>query len=236
MIARNIQKGLLPPGDPVIEGFDVYAVSLPAKEVGGDFYEFITIDDHTVGIGVGDVAGKGVPAALFMAVSGTVLHAKAENQKNPEEVISSMNKILYPKTNRQKSVSLAYCVVDTRTRKVKVANSGLILPIHYSSELSRCEPIAVNGIPIGIVPHITYKNKDVTLKSNDILILQSDGILEARNEKNEIFGIDHFIDVVEENCTLSAKSIVEKILDEVESFIGNNPQSDDITLVVIKAR
>jgi sigma-B regulation protein RsbU (phosphoserine phosphatase) len=237
-IARDIQMKLLPQTTPKIEGFDVYSISEPAKEVGGDFFDYLSINDNCIGLCVGDVSGKGVPAALYMAVTDSILQAQSIAEENPAKVLNSTNQILCRKVAKYRSVVMAYIVLEPAKKIARISNCGLVSPILYSkdenSKEATCSYIKVSGMPMGISKKGSYDQKEITIKKGDIILICSDGIVEAKNNADEMFGASRLEKSLMESAELSANQIVNKIIKDVNKFVGDAPQYDDITLMVLK--
>jgi hypothetical protein len=237
-IARNVQIGLLPKSSPNITGFDISGTCLPAKEVGGDYFDFVTLSQTKLGIAVGDVSGKGVPAAIYMTLTKGILQSHAEENISPKLVLNKVNKLLYRTIERNSFVSMFYAILDTETKKLTYARAGhnpgiIVSQSDGDSTLLTAEGIAL-GLEEGIVFDRTLQENSINVKSGDTLIFYTDGIVEAMNEKLNEFGEEKFLEIVAKNRHLSSAQMIELILKEVKEFANDFPQNDDITLVVIK--
>jgi len=238
-IAHNIQLSMLPEKAPIIEGFSVAARSIPAREVGGDFYDFIEIGDKggkRLGIVVGDVSGKAVSGALVMAASRSIFRVLTEAHESVEEVMNRGNARLHQDVKKGMFVALLYAVLDPKERSLTLSNAGQVQPILFSFEKSKAEYIDTEGdrFPLGIVQDCHYQETRVSLKQGDTLVLYSDGMVEAINDKDELYGFERFMKSIEEGQALSADKLLEKLIQDVSLYVGKVEQHDDLTAVVVK--
>lgn len=239
-IAREIQTSLLPAGPPYIPGLDIAADCVPAQDVGGDFYGYYRLAvnharSRELLVTVGDVSGKGIPAALYMAVSSSALAARVTLASNIVQLYDELNTILHPRTTQTRmNTALLTVHLDTHQQQwfAHVVNAGLIAPLHRSS--SDCQYLDVGGLPLGAVLTARYDHLDVPLQCGDWLILCSDGIIEAMNEQREIYGFDRLQDHVANSPVDTAQAMVASIMHEVLAFAGKANQHDDMTVVVIR--
>ena len=235
-VARNIQLSLLPQDDPQTPGFEIVGKSIPADEVGGDFYSYHQMDGEKLGIAIGDVSGKGISAAMFMAVISGIIDSEAKKNDSVSGLIKSVNQLLIPRAKPSKMNSaLLYTIIDSKEKTLKVANAGEIAPIVCRGDGSECDYMDVKGFPIGMTTIGKYVEKELELGSGDTVVLSSDGIVEAMDGRREMFGFDRLRDMVYQNKDLPAPDLTEKILDEVRDFVGSETSQDDITIVVLKA-
>jgi len=234
-IARGIQQSFLPDAPPDIEGVEIAAVSLPARVVGGDFYDFIPLDKDHWGLVVADVSGKGIPAALFMALSRALVRASAMGKLSPAEAIRHANELIMQDSKAEMFVTLFYAVLDTRTKVLCYANAGHNPPLHVSGSTSNVVLLKAQGVPVGIISDVEMTNEEIALRPGDAVVLYTDGVTEANNKENEQFEMERLTDVVIASRTLSADGIMAKIRGELEKFVGDHPQFDDITVMVLKA-
>jgi sigma-B regulation protein RsbU (phosphoserine phosphatase) len=240
-IAAEIQQSFLPDTITQIEGYDIAAKSVMAKEVGGDFFDVIPLEVVPLGTGklgimIADVSGKGIPAALFMALSRIVVRVNAVwYGSRPAQAIRDANTIISHDTKSGMFVTLFYGFLDSSTRTLTYVNAGHNPPIHYRAADGTLFELPATGIAIGALPDTTYTQESVQLVPGDILILYTDGITEAENAGQEMFGLDRLEKTILASHALPAQEISEEILTAVRSFIGDHPQSDDITLMVIRS-
>lgn len=238
-IARNIQTNLLSQELPNIPGVEVYGCSLPAHEVGGDFYNYFTRDDGQFGVAVGDVSGKGLPGSLFMAVSITALRSESAHYQNCADLLTNLNQMLYNQLRaNQMNTGLLYLQLDLKKMQAQVGNAGLIAPFHYSNH--QPEPVYnfvdVYGLPLGTTLTPIYRQQTVHVKPGDLIVICSDGILEAMNPQKQLFSFTRFEQSVLSagKTAAGAQQVAQSILADVYTFMNGAPQHDDMTLVVLK--
>ena len=233
--ARRIQQGFLPESTPRLDGFDLGAFSLPALEVGGDFYDFIPIDRDKWGLVIADVSGKGFPAALFMALSRMCVRANAMGVSTASEAIGIANKLIYHDAKSGMFVTLFYALLDLKQRRITYVNAGHNPPLLFSGNTGGVILLGAKGIALGVLDDINLEEIQLDLGSSDTVVFYTDGVTEAINAKEEQFGQERLINLVVENSHLSASSLVDKVKSEVVDFSLGQPQFDDLTLVVLKA-
>jgi sigma-B regulation protein RsbU (phosphoserine phosphatase) len=233
--ARRIQQGFLPESTPRLDGFELGAFSLPALEVGGDFYDFIPIDRDKWGLVIADVSGKGFPAALFMALSRMCVRANAMGVSTASEAIGIANKLIYHDAKSGMFVTLFYALLDLKQRRITYVNAGHNPPLLFSGNTGGVILLGAKGIALGVLDDINLEEIQLDLGSSDTVVFYTDGVTEAINAKEEQFGQERLINLVVENSHLSASSLVDKVKSEVVDFSLGQPQFDDLTLVVLKA-
>ncbi|MBM3250458.1 MAG: PP2C family protein-serine/threonine phosphatase, partial [Candidatus Omnitrophica bacterium] len=234
-IARGIQQSFLPAACPEIEGFEIAAVNLPARMVGGDFYDFIPIEKDKWGLVIADVSGKGVPAALFMALSRTLVRASASVTLSPDQALNRANDLILQDAKTNMFVTLFYAVLDAKMRTLKYANAGHNPALHVRGGASDIVLLKAQTMPLGIMSDIRARTEEIALQKGDVILLYTDGVTEAVNENKAWFDMERLETLTRNNRHLSAQVIIRKVQDEVADFVGNQPQFDDITLMVIKA-
>ena len=234
-IAYEIQRSFLPDAIPLLRDFELAALNLPAKEVGGDFYDFIPLSEDKLSLTIADVSGKGVPAALFMALSRTVVRANARGNSDVAEVIRDANSMITADSKAGMFVTLFYALVDSKKKSLTYVNAGHNPPLLFRETSSDLILLQAKGIALGVIEEVELEEVEIGLKSGDILVLYTDGVTEAINAACEEFGQERLMRVIKENRTLSAHDILEHIRAEVVAFAGEQPQFDDITLMVLKA-
>jgi PAS domain S-box-containing protein len=238
-IAAEIQQSFLPEALPEIRGFDIAARSVMAKEVGGDFFdvipfEVIPLDMGKYGILIADVSGKGVPAALFMALSRIVVRVNALWHRDPATAIGFANDIITQDSKAGMFVTLFYGSLSEKDRTLTYVNAGHNPPLMYRCRTKTFEELMPTGIFLGGIEHQVYSSRTVEIGTGDIVVLYTDGITESINGDEEMFGEDRLRAVILGHTGLSAIGIMEKILEEVSVFAVGQPQFDDITLMVIR--
>jgi len=233
-IARGIQQNFLPESAPQIEGAELAAVNVPALEVGGDFYDFIPVAADKWGLVIADVSGKGVPAALFMALSRTLVRAYAMGNPTVSETIQRANYLIAEDDRSSMFVTLFYGVLDTRRRTLTYVSAGHNPPLMLPGRGGGTIMLKAKGVALGLMPDIQLEEKEIHLEKGDVLTLYTDGVTEAINEKQEQFGPERLARVVDSNRNLSASEIVKRVEQEVTEFSQGQPQFDDITLLILK--
>jgi serine phosphatase RsbU (regulator of sigma subunit) len=240
-IAHNLQVSMLPDKAPALEGFVIAAKSIPAREVGGDFYDFIEIAGNgtagKLGIVVGDVSGKAVSGALVMAASRSIFRVLSEGYRSVKDVMSIGNLRLKQDIKKGMFVALLYAVLDPEKKMLTLANAGQTQPIICPADNTKPRYIDTEGdkFPLGIVQECDYQTADVKLRQGDSVIFYTDGIVEALNEEKELYGFERFMNSIEEGRELGADLLLKKLMSDVIGFAGNMDQHDDLTLVVVKA-
>jgi serine phosphatase RsbU (regulator of sigma subunit)/anti-sigma regulatory factor (Ser/Thr protein kinase) len=231
-VAQLIQKTLLPKDLPALPGWQVNAYYQAARQVGGDFYDFIYFDDGRLGLVIGDVTDKGVPAALLMATTRSVLRAIAQRLVAPGEVLERVNEVLYPDIPPKMFVTCLYALLDPDSGHLQFANAGHDLPYHRHTTGEVTE-LRATGMPLGLMPGMHYEEKEVWLAPGEIILFHSDGIVEAHNEHREMFGFPRLMRLVGEHE--EDKTLKEFVLDDLAAFTGADwEQEDDITMVTLQ--
>ncbi len=234
-IASGIQQSFLPESTPEIEGIDLAALNLPAREVGGDFYDFIPVSTDKWGLVIADVSGKGVPAALFMALSRTLVRANAIGNPIASDAIRRANDLIAEDDRSSMFVTLFYGVLDPNKKTLTYVNAGHNPPLVLGRGSGDIKMLEAKGIALGVMPDIELEEKEISLRKGDIVVLYTDGVTEAINNKEEQFGQDRLIEVIAQSTNLSAQDLIDRIEEEVTVFAQGQPQFDDFTLVVLKA-
>lgn len=235
-IASDIQKSFLPETIPKIEGIDLSATNLSALEVGGDFYDFIPIASDKWGFLIADVSGKGIPAALFMALSRTLIHASATGNSSVANSIKQANRLIYSDAKSGSFVTLFYGILDSKKMSFTYVNAGHNPPILLNEATKDIVLLKAKGIALGAIEEVELQEVEVKLRQGDIVILYTDGVTEAMNERNEQFGLERLTKVVNHNRESPAQDIIKKIENEINSFVKNQPQFDDLTIMILKTK
>lgn len=234
-IAKGIQQSFLPDSVPEMDGFEFAAASFPARVVGGDFYDFIPIEKGRWGIAVADVSGKGIPAALFMALSRTLIRATATGKPHVAEALETANRLIMEGSKTSLFVTVFYGILDSKNMGFKYTNAGHNPPLLVHGETADIMLLEAKGIPLGLMPEIKAVAEEITLKKGDVIALYTDGVTEALNDNKEQFEITRLSKVISENRSKTAQQILDKVREDLKAFVGNQPQFDDITLMIIKA-
>jgi serine phosphatase RsbU (regulator of sigma subunit)/anti-sigma regulatory factor (Ser/Thr protein kinase) len=232
-VARIIQETLLPKEIPQPEGWSVAALWQPAQEVGGDFYDFFPLPDGRLGIIIADVTDKGVPAAMVMATTRSILRAVAERCIEPGLVLENVNNQLVPDIPTNMFVTCLYLILNLSTAEVVYANAGHNLPIHCTSEkVIECR---VTGMPLGLMPDMKYEVKSLSMSSGDRLLLYSDGLSEAHNPDGEMFGIPRIRELLSDRSKLEGEQLIDYLFRSLHEFTRPDwTQEDDVTFVTLE--
>jgi sigma-B regulation protein RsbU (phosphoserine phosphatase) len=238
-IAAEIQRNFMPETIPQLRGFDIAARTVMAKEVGGDFFdvipfEIITLDKGTLGLLIADVSGKGVPAALFMALCRIVVRVNALWHRDPAKAIYDSNNIIAEDAKSGMFVTLFLGVLSEKDRTFSYVNAGHNSPVVFRSRDRTIEELLPTGIALGAVENGEYSSRNLSVGKGDVIVMYTDGVTESINADEELFGENRLNAIIKENARLSAKEILDRILAAVKEFSGDMPQFDDITLLVVK--
>ena len=232
-IARGIQKTFLPDKHPKMPGFDISGINISSETVGGDYYDFIPIIENQVGIAIGDVSGKGIPAALIVASFRASLIAEIRNNYAIRSIMFKVNNLLFESTESDIYVTAVYGVLDTKNRIFTFTNAGHNAPIFRHAD-GRMEYLLEGGVALGIFENSEYEARPLSLSSGDIIVFYTDGVTEAKNEKDEEFGTKRLKQVINDSYHLNASEIQNNIYQAVKDFTGGKPKADDLTMIVIK--
>ncbi len=238
-IAAEIQRNFLPETIPPAEGFTIAAKSIPAKEVGGDFFDVVPLEimpmsKNQTGIMIADVSGKGVPAALFMALSRIVVRVTATWFRKPSEVLSFANPIIATNSRTGMFVTLFYGIINNAEKTLTYVNAGHNPPLVYRCQTDTLEELEATGIAVGALEDAVYTQRSITLATGDLVILYTDGITEAVNDREEMYDLPRLMALIKEKRLSSPQEIVDAIISSVFAFSRNQPQFDDITLMVVR--
>jgi serine phosphatase RsbU (regulator of sigma subunit) len=234
-VARLIQQTLLPKALPEVAGYEVAAYYQPAREVGGDFYDFLELDDGRLGFVVGDVTDKGVPAALVMATTRTMLRAAAQRLFSPGDVLERVNEVLVPDIPPNMFVTCLYAILDPKSGRLVYANAGHDLPYRRRAGRSEgADELRATGMPLGLMPGMGYEEKEIVLERGESVLFYSDGLVEAHDPRHEMFGFPRLQALVGAHRT-GGSSMIGFLLSELSRFTGEGwEQEDDITLVTLE--
>jgi phosphoserine phosphatase RsbU/P len=244
--AQRVQAALLPAELPKrMKGVDLAARFDPARELGGDLYDFLAPEPNGLVVAVGDVSGKGVPAALYSAFAGELVRSRtfrrryAPERSSPAGVLASMNTILNQRQLEEYYCTLCYAVFDFKRRVVTMANSGLPYPIRCRPDATEAgeagaRPIELAGVPLGSFPGTSYDEAVFDLVMGDLFVFFTDGVSEARDEKGEEYGAPRLLSIVEQHRLATAREVVDAIFADVHDFRGDTPQNDDMTAVAVR--
>jgi serine phosphatase RsbU (regulator of sigma subunit) len=231
-VARRIQQATLPKEVPKLEGWEINPFYQPAREVGGDFYDFFELDDGRLGIVVGDATSKGVPAALVMASARSMLHAVAQTSNSPGEVLRRANEPLVTDMPTNMFVTCFYSILDPKSGSLSYANAGHDLP-YVRRGGGDAEELRARGMPLGLMPAINYEEKEIVLQAGEAALFYSDGLVEAHDPKGEMFGFPRLRALIAEHG--EERSLGDFLMEELYSFVGEGwEQEDDITLLTLR--
>ncbi|MDZ7359599.1 MAG: SpoIIE family protein phosphatase [candidate division KSB1 bacterium] len=241
-VAQEIQQTLLPNEFPDLEGYEIASYYEAAREVGGDYFDFVEVDKDTLGIVVADVSGKGVPGSLVMTMIRTALRTEARGLKDAAEVLSRVNDFVIGDMKKGMFVTVFYVIIDGKHRRLNYASAGHNPMILYRASTKKTYYLNPRGFPIGIQLHEkdlfkkSIESDTIQLAEDDILLIYTDGITEAMNARRELFGEERLLKIFRDSGHLRVKPFVEQIKEEILSFTEGFPQSDDITLVAIREK
>jgi serine phosphatase RsbU (regulator of sigma subunit) len=232
LVARRIQQASLPKEIPSLEGWQITPYYQPAREVGGDFYDFHLLSEGHVGLVVGDATGKGVPAALVMSSTRSMIRALARASNSPREVLEQVNDLLVTDIPPNMFVTCFYAILDPKNGRLVYANAGHDLP-YWRRNVGGAEELRARGMPLGLMPGMGYEEKETILEAGESALFYSDGLVEAHDPKGEMFGFPRLRELVAKHG--EEGSLEEDLLEELYSFVGDGwEQEDDITLLTLR--
>jgi sigma-B regulation protein RsbU (phosphoserine phosphatase) len=236
-IARDIQRILLPSEAPAVAGFEISGINVPARQVSGDYFDYIKVDDQRLGVAIADVSGKGVPASLIMAICRSVLRSQSPNNTSPADVLKKVNRQLYPDIKEDMFISMAYLIIDPTNSHLTLSRAGHDAPLLYKRSTQIVTPVKPRGMALGIDSGGVFDRLtidfDVPLERDDCLVLYTDGVTEALDSEGYEFGLERTIQSVRASAMQGSSAIVSRVIDDVRNFSGSQPQNDDITLIAI---
>jgi predicted ester cyclase len=233
LVARRIQQASLPKEVPTLEGWQIFPLYKPAREVGGDFYDFHLLSEGRLGLAVGDATGKGVPAALVMSTTCGMLRLAAQNYSSPGQMLRRVNEALFPYIPSNMFVTCFYAILDPKRGSLSYANAGHDIP-YLRRRGGDCQELRARGMPLGLMPGMDYEQKEIVLDAGEEALLYSDGLVEAHDPKGEMFGFPRLQQLLAEHGD-EKESLEDALLEELSSFVGQGwEQEDDITLVTLR--
>ena len=233
-MAREVQLRLLPSTAPELKNAEMAVRFLPARTIGGDLYDFVEYTPSRTAIVLGDVSGKAAPAALFAAMVSGIMRAAAAQQPEPAQMLALLNQTLQERKLESQYVTMLFALWDDESRTLTVANSGAVQPLHCSGGNS--VTVKAEGFPLGLFPEVSYDEIKITAEPGDVIVFVSDGILDAENEKEEMYGEDRLAGMLCANRGESALAIADAILEDVSRFQGAKDRFDDETIIVLRVR
>ena len=233
-LASSTQQSILPKVFPRSTDYQVFGHMEPARNVGGDFYDVIRLEDSQVGLAIADVSDKGVPAALFMMSSRTLLKGAAIGTSDPGEALREVNELLYEENETMMFVTVLYSIYDPETGTLTYSNGGHDAPLLVRSDgTSELLPLT-GGVALGVAPDFEFPSQSVQLEAGDTVVLYTDGVTEAMNGEGEQFGVSRMHEVFAANPPENSEQAARAMFDAVRDFVGDTPQSDDITCLVLR--
>ena len=236
-VAAQIQADMLPcifPPFPARLDFDIYAHMSPAKEVGGDFYDFFLLDDDYLALVMADVSGKGVPAALFMVISKTLIKDHAQITRSPKIILETVNNILMENNAEDMFVTVWLGIMEISTGKITAANAGHEYPVVKGADGEFTLIKDKHGVVVGAMEDIRYRQYEMQLEPGGCLFLYTDGIPEATNAREEMFGTDRMLEALNLEPDANPERLLSNVLNSVNNFVGSAPQFDDMTMLALK--
>jgi len=237
-IARDIQRVLLPAEPPSVNGFEISGINVPARQVSGDYFDYIKVDEERLGVAIADVSGKGVPASLIMAICRSVLRSQAAQNPSPADVLRKVNRQLYPDIKEDMFISMAYLILDHARNSVTLARAGHDAPLLYKRVSQTVTPLKPPGMVVGIDSGNVFDritgDFPVPLERDDCLVLYTDGVTEALDTDGNEFGVERTVQSVRASADNGAQAIIARLIDDLRNFVGSHPQNDDITLIAIR--
>jgi serine phosphatase RsbU (regulator of sigma subunit) len=233
-IAEDIQLDLLPKKMPEIEGLDIKGICVPAKQVGGDYFDFIT-HENELDIIIADVSGHNIGAALLMASTRTFIQAHNQQMFPPQTTLETLNGFLYKDlSSSELFITMFYLRYELKKNNLIYANAGHNQPLIYHPQNDSFDQLDAEGMILGIMPEIEFEQKEIAVESGDILVMYTDGIVEAQDKHEELFGMERFKELIRDHHTKSSNEIIDVTLEETRIFQGRRHFNDDVTMVVVK--
>jgi len=237
-IAREIQSILLPSDPPPVPGYEISGLNIPARQVSGDYFDYLVIDDNRTGVAIADVSGKGVPASLIMAMCRSVIRSQAPAKVSPADLLKQVNRQLYPDIKEDMFISMVYLVLDAHSDSVTMARAGHDPPYVYRAATGKVENLNPKGMALGIDSGDVFDRVcadfEFTLERGDYVLLYTDGATEALDAEGDEFGAERLVRALQASATGSAANVIRRLTDDLKTFVGNYPQHDDITLIAIR--
>jgi sigma-B regulation protein RsbU (phosphoserine phosphatase) len=236
-IAREIQSILLPSHPPSVPGYELSGLNIPARQVSGDYFDYIRMDPTRLGVTIADVSGKGIPASLIMAMCRSVIRSEAINKTSASEVLRRVNRQLYPDIKEDMFISMAYLILDADGRQVTLARAGHDAPLLYRAATGDVEKLNPKGMALGIdsgeVFNRVCADYSFALEKGDCILLYTDGATEALDQEGMEYGLPRLVQGLQASAPHGAANVVKYLAEDVKTFAGNYPQHDDITLIAI---
>jgi sigma-B regulation protein RsbU (phosphoserine phosphatase) len=233
-MARKVQEQFLPKEIPIYEGIELSGMSLPAAHVGGDYYDFIPIDDKKCAIVIADICGKGIPAGLLMSTLRAALRTQVEGKHSIKETLNLVNNIIFKDTTSDKFVTLFFGIIDAETREFTYTNAGHNPPYIFDQTENKLETLTEGGPVLGVFKDFDYPSQKIKLHPGQFIVMFTDGVTEAMDKKEEYFDESRLENIILECGNISANALMQKIYSEVKKHSQDVAQYDDITLLIVK--
>jgi sigma-B regulation protein RsbU (phosphoserine phosphatase) len=235
-VGRKIQESLLPLNPPDVAGMDFAATYLPARQVSGDFYDFIDLpgEPERIGLVIADVVDKGVPAALFMALSRTMIRTLSLGGRGPSAVLSKANEFILRDSRASLFLSAFYAELDIQSGSVCYANAGHNRPLWLRNSTGQCQELSEAGSMLAFMDYQSFKEQEIWMEPEDILVMYTDGVTEAMNSQGDLFGENRLRQVIEQIGDVSAQAMLDGIMLAIDDFVGEALRTDDLTLIVVR--
>jgi sigma-B regulation protein RsbU (phosphoserine phosphatase) len=231
--AARIQSDLLPKESPRVPGYDIAGKSIPAQTIGGDYFDFIPVDDGRIAVTLGDVTGKGLPAAMLMSNVQATLRGQTLVSNSPKECIKRSNRLLYMSTSAEKFVTLFYGILDTRDHTLWFSNAGHDNPYLITSD-GEMRRLKTGGTVLSVMEDFPYEEEKIGIPKDSVVVIYSDGITEAMNASDELYGEERLVEVLQRVKGQPAIEIIDAVIAGARAHAGKHPQSDDMTMLVVR--
>lgn len=233
-IAAEIQNKLIPKELPPIAGYHIDAIAIPCKTIGGDYYDVIPIDEESYVLVVADVSGKGIPAALLVSTLNAALHAYIQTSMSLTDLVQKLNLIVYKNTPSERYITFFIAVLNIRRNQLLYVNAGHNFPYKVTKGDQEFFRLATGGLPLGMFDHAEYKSETIDILPDDLLVFYSDGVTEAMDKKYEEYGENRFRECIVANVNHGVRELKNTIVEDIQKFVGSEPQSDDLTLMLTR--
>ncbi|WP_305044358.1 SpoIIE family protein phosphatase [Geoalkalibacter sp.] len=234
-IAMNIQMSLLPASTPKLDGLSLAGICVPASQVGGDYYDYLVRDDKSIDLVIADVSGHNVGAALLMAETRTFIQARARGIHTPSQLLAELNRFFYEDLTRAELfITLFYLNFNTETRRLTYANAGHNPPLVWRFGKRACEWLDAEGLILGVRREVAFQEEHTSLNPGDVVLLYTDGIIEAHNDRGELFGTERLCTLLQEHHALNPEQLIPCILDQVRLFTGVQNFADDVSMIALR--
>lgn len=237
-IAREVQKILLPSDPPVVPGYQISGINIPARALSGDYFDYLLVDKDHIGIAIADVSGKGIPASLIMTLCRSALRGHAFEDISPAQVLQKVNRQLYSDMREDMFISMAYVTINFQTNEALLARAGHDAPLFYHAHDRSIERLNPKGMAVGIDSGEVFdrfcNDFSFRFEPGDCLLLYTDGVTEALDPHGLEFGIERLMKCLEESASESSESLLKRLTDDIRIFVDHQPQHDDITLITIR--